>query len=241
MGRVQVTGVLLAAISFFSFSSSAAAQIGPDSRTVAMELSALKFLDSAPFIYRSDAEQTRGAWIARSFARCAVKFSDDRSRELLESSIAGRDHPLGYEERFFRRLRNCAPSSGMSDVSLMRGALAERLLLSSRVPDGFRATSSIPELISYLGFVEALEASDENLVTVTQLGYQCRAAVSPSATYAVLATEPESVQEEGALKALDRRSSLCDVFFGRGEEVSSWFRRAFVARGLYYWQRFLEA
>jgi hypothetical protein len=76
---------------------------------------------------------------------------------------------------------------------------------------------------------------------VTQLGYQCRAAVSPSATYAVLATEPETPQEEAALAALDRRSAICDAFFGRGEEVSHWFRRAFVARGLYYWQRFLDA
>jgi len=241
MGRAQFIGAFLASLSFCSFSSPAAAQIGTDSRAVEMELGGLKLLDTAPFIYRSDAEQVRAAWSARSFARCAVKFSDDRSRELLEASIAGSRHPLGYEERFFRRLRNCAPSSGTNDVGLIRGALAERLLLSTRVPQGFRATTSVPELISYLRFVEALEASDENLVTVTQLGYQCRAAVSPSATYAVLQTEPESPQEEEALAALDRRSEICDVFFGRGEEVSHWFRRAFVARGLYYWQRFLEA
>ena len=244
MGRIQFASALLGAISLTGLPSSTAGQgvpLGPSPEEVLFDFAASRKQDSAPFIYRGDSEQTRGAWIARGFARCAVKLSDDRAQVLLDSSIAGRAHPVGYEQRYFARFRSCVPSSGKVDVSLVRGALAEHMVLFGQPPAGYRAASSVPELIEYLRFVEALEASAENLVTVTQLGYQCRAAVSPAATYAVLSTEPESLEEENALAELDSRTRLCDVFFERGEEVSHWFRRAFVARGLYYWARFLEA
>ena len=243
MDRPVFACVLFAAFSLASFPSSASAQgeaLGPTPEAVLFDFAEIRMRDSTPYIYRSEAQQGYGAWVARGFARCAVKLNSERARHLLDSSIAGQPHPVGYEQRYFRRLRTCTPSSGMADVGLVRGAVAERLLLSTRVPDGFRATSSVSELIEYLRFVEALEASEENLVTVTQLGYQCRAAVSPAAAYAVLRTEPESAEEDEALRDLDGRTSLCDVFFARGDDVNHWFRRAFVARGVYYWQRFLE-
>jgi hypothetical protein len=244
MRCVQLASALLAAISLAGVPSSAGAQgvaIGPSPESVLFDFAATRMQDSSPFIYRGDSEQERGAWVARGFARCAVKHSGERARQLLDSSIAGRAHPVGYEQRYFRRFRTCTPISGMADVGLIRGALAEHVLLSNAPPDGFRAAASVPELIDYLGYVEALEASADNIVTVTQLGYQCRAALSPAATYAALDKEPGSAEEANALSELDRRTPLCDVFFDRGEEVSHWFRRAFVARGLYYWQRFLEA
>jgi hypothetical protein len=246
MNRATVLSAFLAAtISLGVLPNSAAAQnpprIGPDQAAVLMNFADLRMQDSAPFIYRGDSEQERGAWVARGFARCAVKHSHERARELLDSSIAGRAHPVGYEQRYFRRFRTCTPTSGMADVGLIRGAIAENVVLSNAPPAGFRAAASVPELIDYLRYVEALEASADNIVTVTQLGYQCRAALSPAATYAALDKEPGSAEEQNALRELDRRTPLCDVFFDRGEEVSHWFRRAFVARGLYYWQRFLEA
>ena len=243
MRFVQMAGALLAAISLAGAPSSAGAQgvaIGPAPEAVLFDFAATRMRDSAPFIYRGDSEQERGAWIARGFARCAVKHSDERARQLLDSSIAGRAHSVGYEQRYFRRFRTCTPTSGIADVGLIRGALAERVLLSNAPPAGFRAAASVPELIDYLRYVEALEASADNIATVTQLGYQCRAALSPAATYAALDKEPGTAEEVEALSELDRRTPLCDVFFDRGEEVSHWFRRAFVARGLYYWQRFLE-
>ena len=244
MGRIQFIISLLSAATLTGLPGPAAGQefpLGPLPEQVLFDFAATRMKDSTPFIYRSGPEQKRGAWVARGFARCAFRLNDERARVLLDSSIAARAHPVGYEKRYFQRFSGCVPSSGKVDVSLVRGALAEHTLLSTQPPQDYRATSSVPELIEYLRFVEALEASEENLVTVTQLGYQCRAAVSPSATYAVLGTEPESAEEEKALSELDGRTPLCDVFFERGNEVSHWFRRAFIARGLYYWERFLEA
>ncbi|WP_157093103.1 hypothetical protein [Paraurantiacibacter namhicola] len=194
-----------------------------------------------PLIYRGDRAQRKGYWKASRFAGCAVRLSESRAKQMLDSFFAGVKETSTLETRYYERFDTCAPVSGLVDTNFVRGSMAEIFVTKMYPASSFRPVGSEAELLAFLGSVEARNASAGDILTTLQLGYQCRVALSPYLARDVLDHEVGSAQERDTLEEFYADTPLCDRFFGRGERLTHWFERGFTARALYYLQMFSSA
>ena len=203
------------------------------------DLLMLEVENSTPYYYRAAWQQRRGFDVTRRFGRCAVKLSPSRARDYLAASGPFSSADIGEEIRFVTRMRNCSPAKLKVDRDFLRGALAEHLI-EAEFPETMRGARNESEMIAFLRSVEFDHSDANDLVSLVRLGYQCRVAAVPDLALEILETEPGSEEEEGLLDLLERRTFACDPFF-RGGDLSNYFARTFVSRGLYDWSLFMAA
>ncbi len=249
MNRRVLLGTIagLAWVAFLAFApgamaqrTSAPARIGgmaPVFEGDSLDASLLMLEQLKPYVYRGKVAQEEGFYVADRFARCAVGLNLDRARNLLDAAMTPEGHNLSDEQRYYTRLRGCAVKRIYIDRDFMRGALAAHIIAARPEVADTVPVQSQDELIDYLQAIEVAERSTTNLLTMTQLGYECRAALAPKEAYYSLMREPGSDEEGAALRQLEQKTPLCNVFFGE-EQLSNWFQRTFVASGLYHWQQY---
>lgn len=191
-----------------------------------------------PYEYRSEIEQEEAFYVANSFARCAIKLDEKGARALLDKTMFEGVY-LAEEQDYYDRLRGCAIKYKLVDREFMRGSLARHVLLRHEKMAEVQSAITEAELIDFLKSVEVTDKKFVRTLTSTQVGYQCRAAMVPDIAYAVLENEPNSKREASALRRLEEATPYCDALF-KDEEPSLWFKRAFLARGLYHWNQYRD-
>lgn len=174
---------------------------------------------------------------ALALSQCAVKLSPQRASDLLAEQPAsvGENTALG---RFFGSTSGCIRSSTGMPLALMRGAVAEILILKT---DRRRAESTIAlsDYDKVTKFVAAeadrnrLRSRDDVALMRTA---QCQAASLPGLARNVLETEHGSAEEEEALNDLQRRVPSCGNIDRVVGSTRSFFR-AYLSESVFEWYK----
>lgn len=189
-----------------------------------------------PYRYRGAGEQAEAFFVADTFARCAVKLSEKRARNLLNLSMDGGIH-IEQEQAYYDRLKGCAIRRAAIDREFMRGSLAVHILLNHEEIGSVEPALTQVELLDFLRAVEVVDGNFTQNLTSTQLGFQCRAALAPDLAHGILAKEPGSDSEANAIIEIEEKTSYCNSLF-ENDKPTNWFARVFLARGLYHWGEF---
>lgn len=241
MSKFSASWKRVAVLAALLFPATAAAQdpANPEEMAAFMSnrMSEIMFDQKVPYQYRGKVEQEEAFDVATKFARCAVKLNEGMARDLLDRAMSEEGIHIDDEQAYYDRLRGCAIRRMYMDRDFMRGSLASFILLRSPEMADVASAKTEEELVEFLTAVEVGKASFEDAITSTQIGFECRAAMVPSAAYRILEQEPGSEAEAAAFKALTELTPYCDPAF-RDDELSHWFSRLFVARGLYHWNQF---
>lgn len=238
MSKIRI-GIAVLAGAFIPGTAAAQDPANPEEMAAFMSnrMSEMMVDQKMPYQYRGKVEQEEAYFVATNFARCAVKLNEGMARDLLDRAMSEKGIHIDDEQAYYDRLRGCAVRKMYMDRDFMRGSLASYILLQSPDMANVESARTEEELVEFLTAVEVGKASFEDAITSTQIGFECRAAMVPSAAYRILEQEPGSAEEAAAFKALADLTPYCDPAF-RDEELSHWFSRLFVARGLYHWNQY---
>jgi len=88
---------------------------------------------------------------------------------------------------------------------------------------------------AFIKAVKAPSAKTDDPFVMGQLGAECRTGFAPMQVRALLATDPGSEAEKGALAVLKAVTPQCASFTVPDKPLTSYFERAFSAQALYHW------
>jgi hypothetical protein len=185
--------------------------------------------------FMSDLRRQGETWDAAwKFAACAVGFNAERVRDLLDQAVekdGGKKVDLGT---FLNRNQGCVASYTGVDRDFIRGAMAETLLTAQGAP-AIPAPGDADAVKAFIKAVKAPSAKTDDPFVMGQLGAECRTGFAPMQVRALLATEPGSEAEKGALAVLKAVTPQCASFAVADKPLTPYFERAYAAQALYHW------
>jgi hypothetical protein len=187
--------------------------------------------------FLSDSARQGETWLAaQKFAECAVGFSEDRVRNLLDQAVEGKAKGKKIDVgEFLNRNQGCVATYMGFDRDFMRGAMAEAILTAEEGAPTIPGPGSADAVREFIKAVKAPSAKTDDPFVVGQLAAECRTGFAPMQVRALLDSEPGSAAEKGALNVLKAVTPQCASFAVADKPLTSQFERAFAAQALYHW------
>lgn len=170
---------------------------------------------------------------ANRFASCAINLNSDRVRELLDQAIAGKAKKRVELGDFVNRNQGCVVAAGGIDGDFLRGAMAQGIVTSSS--EALPPPGDSAAVTKFLKTVSVPKMDKDDPFITAQLVAECRVGFAPVAARGLLATEPDTPAETGALAAMKAVTPQCDSLDTAKTKVTPRFERAFAAQALYHW------
>jgi hypothetical protein len=187
--------------------------------------------------FLSNPSQQEENWDAASrFASCATNLNADRVRELLDQAIEGKAKKRIELGDFVNRNQGCVVAAGGIDGDFLRGAMAQSIVTSST--EALPPPGDAPAVTKFLKTVSVPKMDKDDPFITAQLVAECRVGFAPVAARGLLATEPGTPAETGALAAMKAVTPQCDSLDTAKTKVTPRFERAFAAQALYHWMGF---
>ena len=185
--------------------------------------------------FLGDLQRQGETWdAARKFASCAVSYSEERVRDLLDQAVESKNAKKAELGKFLNRNQGCVATYMGFDRDFLRGTMAEAIVTSANAP-AIPAAGDADSVKQFIKAIKAPSAKADDPFIVGQLAAECRTGFAPTQVRAVLATEPGSKEEEGALAALKAVTPQCASFEVANKPLTPYFERAFAAQALYHW------
>jgi len=206
---------------------------GPTYDPRALEANIQESLKSRMELLERPAEQS-GQWdIASRYARCAISLNEDRVRLLLDQGVEGKAPRRLEFEDFLRRNKGCVIASDNLDRDVLRAAMAEQIVTAMET--ALPPPGSSESVTAFIRSVKVPQMDKNNPFAAGQLLAECRVGFAPVAARALIATEPGSQAEAGALAAMKAVTPQCDNLDTAKTKLTPWFERAFASQALYHW------
>lgn len=185
--------------------------------------------------FLADPQRQEETWnMARKFASCAVGYNAQRVRDLLDQAVESKKSKKVELGKFLNRNQGCVATYIGFDRDFLRGTMAEALVTSESAP-AIPPSGDAESVKKFMKAVKAPSAKADDPFIVGQLAAECRTGFAPMQVRAVLATEPGSQEEQGALAALKAVTPQCASFEVANKPLTPYFERAFAAQALYHW------
>jgi hypothetical protein len=176
-------------------------------------------------------------WAAADrFASCATNFNAERVRELLDQAVEGKAKKRVELGDFVNRNQGCVVAAGGIDGDFLRGAMAQTLVTSST--EALPPPGDAAAVTKFIKTVSVPRMDKEDPFITAQLVAECRVGFAPVAARGLLATEPGTPAETGALAAMKAVTPQCNSLDTARTKVTPRFERAFAAQALYHWMGF---
>lgn len=188
--------------------------------------------------FLEDTQRQMEVWQASArFASCAVNFSEERARGLLDQAVEkkGASKKQVKLGEFLNRNQGCVVAAGGFDRDFLRGNLAEVILTDPASTPSIPGPGDVDAVKAFIKAVKAPSAKTDDPFVLGQLAAECRTGFAPIQVRAMLATEAGSASEKGALAVLKAVTPQCDSFAIADKPLTPWFERAFAAQALYHW------
>lgn len=178
-------------------------------------------------------KQSENWTIASRFAECVVNLNEDRARLLLDQAVEGKAKQKLDLGRFLNRMQGCVIAREGIDRDFLRAAMAERIVVAKNGP--MPAAGDKDAVMGFIQTVKVTSSDHSDPFIAGQLVAECRTGFSPVAARALLATEPGSPAEAGALAAMKAVTPQCDGLDKAKTKLTPLFERAYAAQALYHW------
>jgi hypothetical protein len=173
---------------------------------------------------------------ARQFARCAVGRGRESAAAVLDQSMPSLGTARVDTARYYMKLRACAAARATLDGEILKGALAEQLI-ATQPRFGATAPAATPaDIQAFISQIAFADGSLKSPVSRALVEAECRAAASPMDAYALVNADLGTTAFTQAAARLDQSTAACNLF-PNDKPIAANYRRAMVARGLYYWGR----
>lgn len=241
-GRLVVTGVI-AALPAALFAQGLpnpdrAPSTSNDEGGLTTRYNSLQAENSRAEFAADDARQAASWSEAKRFASCAIGFSTDRVRGLLDEPLAG-SRKVDFDD-FLNRNMGCVITAGALDRDFLRGALAEGIITDPESAAPIPVGGNADKVREFIRSVKIANSGTDNPFSMAQMAAECRVGFAPIQARALLATEPGSAAEKGALTVWKSVTPQCDGFKVADKPLSGWFDRAYSAQALYHWMGFAK-
>lgn len=184
--------------------------------------------------FLSDTGRQAENWDAATrFASCAINLNAERVRELLDQAVEGKTKKRVELGEFVKRNQGCVVVAGGVDGDFLRGALAENIVTANTDP--LPPAGDAAAVTRFLSSVAVPRVDGDDPFSSAQLVAECRVGFAPIAARGLLATEPGTPAEAGALAAMKSVTPQCDSLDTAKTKVTPWFERAYAAQALYHW------